>query len=182
MSKKTFALLAAIAAATTAAGCASSRNLDATFSDFGANAEMKSALFADRDYDYSDVDLTVYEGRLMLTGTMRSERDREALLKNAWSVKGVKQVIDAMVIADKTSFGQGFEDTRIDQTLRTKLIADGGVVSGDYKIAVSGATVYLLGATRHEEQLKRVLQHASTTPGVEKVVTYVEVRDSVAMR
>ena len=175
-------LTATLIATAALTACGTSRNLDSTFGDIGMNTELKSALFADRNFDYSDIDLTVYEGRLLLTGTMRSEAGRQALITNAWTVEGLKQVIDEIKITERTSFGQGFEDTRIDQTLRAKLVADTNVAGVDYKIAVSGATVYLLGATREQKQLERVLHHASTTAGVEKVVTYVEVRDDVAMR
>jgi len=178
-----FFRIAAVAAALAALGaCATSRNLDASFADFGANAELKGVLFSDRNHDYSDIDLTVYEGRLLLTGTMLTEEGRRKLVANAWKADGVKQVIDEVLIRDHTSLGQGFEDTRIDQTLRAKFIADGDVVSGDIKITVSGATVYLLGATRSQGQIERALHLASTTGGVEKVVTYIELRDGAVMR
>jgi len=178
-----FFRIAAVAAALAAlSACATSRNLDASFADFGANAELKGVLFSDRTHDYSDIDLTIYEGRLLLTGTMLTEQGRGKLVANAWKADGVEQVIDEIVIGAQTSFGQGFEDARIDQTLRAKFIADGDVVSSDIKIAVSGATVYLLGATRRREQIERALHLASATGGVEKVVTYIALRDSAAMR
>ena len=49
------------------------RTLSGSVNDIGADAELKAVLFADRQYDYSDVDLTVYDGRLMLTGSMLNE-------------------------------------------------------------------------------------------------------------
>lgn len=158
------------------AACASSRSLDDSFTDIAANAEMKSVLFSDRSHDYSDVDLTVHEGRLMLTGTMRTDEGHEKLIANAWKADGVEQVIDEIKVDEKTSFGQGFEDTRIDQTLRAKLLADADVTSGDFKIAVSNAIIYLIGSTRTQAELDEALQLASTINGVEKVVHYVTVR------
>ena len=95
-------LVLAIAAAGLAA-CASSRTLSGTVSDLGTNAELKSVLFSDRSHDYSDVDLTLYDGRLMLTGSMRTEDGHKKLVENAWKAKGVKQVIDEIIIADKTT-------------------------------------------------------------------------------
>lgn len=166
-------LALALSAAVALAACASSRSLDESMTDLTANAELKGVLFADRSHDYGDIDITLYEGRLMLTGVMRSEEGRAKLIENAWKADGVDQVIDEIVIGEKTSIGQGFEDSRIDQTLRARLIADGDIASGRYKIAVSKAVVYLIGAARSQAELNRATELARTIGGVEKVVSHV---------
>ncbi|MEM8936492.1 MAG: BON domain-containing protein [Pseudomonadota bacterium] len=169
-----FALIALAAALLSA--CASSRSLDQSTADFGANTDLKATLFTDRTHDYADLDLTIYEGRVLLSGTMRSEKGRAAAVANAQEADGVDDVIDEIVIADKTSFGQGFEDGRIDQTLRAKYITDGKVRSGDYKISVSRGVVYLLGAPRSKDELARAIEIARNTSGVERVVSHLIVR------
>ncbi|WDI32878.1 BON domain-containing protein [Hyphococcus flavus] len=166
-----------LCAAILLSACASSRSLDQSFSDISGNAELKAVLFTDRSHDYSDIDITLYEGRLMLTGTMRSEEGRRQLIANAWKAENVKTVIDEIIIAEKTSFGQGFEDSRIDQTLRARLIADNDVSSGDYKMSVSRAVVYLLGGARNQGELDEAVKLARSVNGVEKVVSHVVVRD-----
>jgi len=174
----TRALLAAAGLGAFAAlgACASSRNLDQAFSDLSGNADLKGVLFTDRTHDYGDIDITLYEGRLMLTGTMKSETGREKLMQNAWKADGVKEVIDEVFVGDGTSFGQGLEDSRIDQVLRARFIGDKKVVSADYKIAVSNAVVYLLGVARSQTELDRAVELARTVAGVEKVVSHVALR------
>lgn len=167
------AILAALALIISA--CASSRSLDKSVSDFTGNAELKGSLFTDRSHDYSDIDITLYEGRLMLTGSMRSEVGRTKLIENAWTANGVDQVIDEIFIGDKTSIGQGFADARIDQTLRTRLIAS-EAVSGRFKIAVSNGVVYLIGDARDQNELETTLAIASNVSGVGKVVNHVNTR------
>lgn len=159
-----------------AAGCASSPNLDQSFSDIGADAALKGVLFADRSHDYGDVDLTIYEGRLMLTGTMKSEEGHRKLIENAWKADGVDQVIDEIVVGDGTSFGQGFEDSRIDAALRARLIGDSDVKAGQFKASVSKGVVYLLGVTHSEADLNAALDIARSISGVDKVVSHVLVR------
>ncbi|MBB5517696.1 BON domain-containing protein [Amphiplicatus metriothermophilus] len=173
------ALLAA-ALALAACACASSRTLGGTFSDMATGSELSAILVADREFDYSDVDVTLYEGRVMLTGTMRSEEGRRKLLANAWKADGVKQVIDEVLIADKTSVGQGLEDARIDQALRARLLSDRGVKSANYKFSVSQGVVYILGVARDEVELDRVLNHARSIAGVEKVVSHAVYRAQTA--
>ncbi|MEK7265354.1 MAG: BON domain-containing protein [Pseudomonadota bacterium] len=159
-----------------AASCATSPNLDKSFSDIGASAELKGVLFADRSHDYSDIDLTIYEGRLMLTGTMKSEDGRKQLIDNAWKAKGVDQVIDEIIVGDGTTLGQGFEDSRIDATLRARLIGDGDVKAGQFKASVSKGTVYLLGVTGSDADLAAALDIARSISGVDKVVSHVLVK------
>jgi osmotically-inducible protein OsmY len=171
-------ILAVIALASGAplAGCASSANLDESFTDIGANAELKGVLFADRTHDYGDIDITIFEGRLMLTGTMKSEQGRQKLIENAWKADGVDQVIDEVIVGDGTSLGQGFEDSRIDTTLRAKLIGDGDVKAGGFKASVSKGVVYLIGVTHSDDQLNAALDIARSIGGVEKVVSHVLVK------
>lgn len=156
--------------------CSSSRNLDQAFSDMSGNAELKGVLFADRTHDYGDVDITLYEGRLMLTGTMKSEDGRAKLIENAWKADGVKEVIDEIFVGDGTGFGQGVEDSRIDAAVKTRFIGNKTVVSSDYKIAVSNAVVYLIGVARSQAELEQAVELARTVAGVEKVVSHVALR------
>ena len=175
-------LLAAAGTLVLLGACATSRSLDQSFDDLGANAKLKEVLLTDRSYDYGDVDLTIFEGRLLLSGTMRSEAGREKLLANAWKAGGVKQVIDEVYVGDKTPFGQGLEDGRIDAALRAKLIADDDVKSSDVKIAVSNGVVFLLGVTRDQQSLDRLLTLARNTGGVTKVVSHVLFADAPERR
>ncbi len=156
--------------------CASSRSLDDSFSDIAGNAELKGVLFTDRNHDYGDIDITLFEGRLMLTGTMRTQEGRAKLMENAWKADGVEQVIDEVLIAEKTSFAQGLADTRIDQTLKAKFIADEDVISTRYKVSVSRGAVYLIGAAKTEAEHDMAVSLARTIGGVDNVFSHVVVR------
>ena len=116
----------------------------------------------------------------MLTGTMKSDAGHVKLIENAWKAANVKEVIDEVIIGEGTSFGQGFEDTRIDQVLRTRLVTSGDVSSTEYKIAVSNAVVYLIGVARSQAELDKALELARTVAGVEKVVSHVALRGPMA--
>lgn len=169
-------VFAALFAGLALTACASSRTLNDSVSDLAANVELKSALFTDRAYDYADVDITIYEGRLLLTGTMRNEAGRRKLLANARNAERFDEVIDEIIIGEKTSFSQGFEDSRIDQTLRAKFIANSDIRSGDYKIAVSQGAVYLLGSARTQNELNQALTFANEIDGVRSVTHFAPIR------
>jgi len=169
--------IAIAAVAITLGACASSKTMGESFDDFSAAQTVRAKLFGDRSHDYGDVDLTLYEGRLMLTGTMRSEDGRSKLVANAWKAENVNQVIDEIFVGDKTGRGQGFTDSRVDRAIKTKLLTDRGLSSADYKVAVSNGNVYILGVARDEVALNRALNHARSTSGVKKVVSHVIYKD-----
>lgn len=161
-------------------GCASSKTLGASLDDFNASQTLRRTLLTDRSRDFSDIDITIFEGRLLLTGTMRSDDGRQQLVANAWKAQNVDQVIDEIFVGDKTSIAQGIEDSRIDTAIGTKLLTDRGVTSADYKVAVSSGVVYILGVARDELALTRALNHARATSGVKKVVSHVIYKDDPA--
>ena len=170
----------ALCAAATLGACSTSKTMGNSLDDFSASQTVRTKLFSDRGHDYGDVDITIFEGRLMLTGTMRSEDGRKNLIANGWKAENVSQVIDEIFVGDKTGRGQGLSDVRIDQAIRTKYLTDRGLSSGDYKIAVSGGVVYILGVARDEIALNRALNHARSTSGVKKVVSHVIYKDDPA--
>ncbi len=158
-------------------GCASSRSFGANLDDASADTSIKRLLLFDRSHDYSDIDLTVFEGRVMLTGTMRSPDGQARLVENAFKAPNVVQVIDETIISNKTRIPDGLRDTRIDQALRAKLVTDRGVTNRNFKIAVSNSTIYLLGVARDETELSRVFNHAKATSGVRRVVSHILYQD-----
>ncbi len=172
-----FILIGLIVTMSTLAGCATSRSFGANVDDFNADASLKRILLVNRNHDYSDIDITVFEGRVLLTGTMRSTQGQIHLVENAFKAPNVVQVIDETVINNKTPFKQGVTDSRIDQALRARLITDRGITSRNFKIAVSGGETFLIGVARDEEELVRVLNHAKSTNGVRRVVSHVLYQD-----
>lgn len=168
-------IVAAFLALAALSGCASERTLGGTFRGIGSDATLKSKLFSDRSHDYSDIDLTLSDTRLLLTGTMRSEQGRAALVERARNIKGVSQVIDEVIVADKTTRGEGWSDSEIDRTLKTRWLTARDVDSRNYKVSVSQGVVYVIGRARDDQELQNALAIARDVKGVARVVSYVNV-------
>lgn len=153
--------------------CVQNRTLGDRVDDTAAGINLKSQLLFSEKADTSDIDMTLFEGRLLLTGTVRSESDAIAIEERARNIATVKTVINELQVLPKTTLSQGRKDAFIDQKLSTALIADTGVAAGNYRILVSQGTVYLLGVARGPEELNRVTAQAKTIEGVNEVVSHV---------
>ena len=168
-------IASALLAATllTLPACVQNRTLGEGIDDVGADLNIKQRLLRDRTIDTSDVDVSIFEGRVLLAGTVPSEADRAALVEKARAVPSVREVIDEVRLGGQTKPGQGARDAVIDERLGAALLADNGVYRGNYQIIVSQGTVYLLGVAQGPNELERVVGHARSVPGVTDVVSHV---------
>lgn len=155
------------------AGCVSNRSFGTGLDDQTADIALKTTLFTNADFDTSDVDITVFEGRLMLTGSVRTEPQLRELERRAFASPTVRDVLNEVKVARKTTIRQGAADAIIDEKLGAALLADNGVLRGNYQIAVSDGAVYLLGVAQGPQELARVTGHAQAIRGVKSIVSHV---------
>ena len=168
-----FRRLVLVASLILLAGCVQNRTIGDRIDDTSAGVRLKSSLLFDRAADTSDIDMTLFEGRLMLTGTVRSESDGYYIEDKAANIGGVREVINELEVLPRTTISQGTKDAFIDQKLETALIADTGVSAGNYRVLVSQGTVYLLGVAKGPNELRRVTGQAPAIDGVKEGVSHV---------
>lgn len=125
---------------------------------------------------YSSVNVNVHEGRVLLTGAVKNKDYLNEAAAIAWKIKGVKEVINEIEVADKT-FKDSAKDILIANTIRGKILLEKDVISVNYLVDVSNSVVYLLGVAQSEKELDAVLQIAGTVRGVQKVVSHVLLKE-----
>jgi osmotically-inducible protein OsmY len=123
-----------------------------------------------------DLDATVYEGRVLLTGRVPSQEWREEAVKRTWKVDGVKEVYDEIEVGPDTHFSDQARDTVISTRLRNDLVFDGQVKSINYTVKTENGVVYIIGSARSHDELERVTSYARNIPNVRRVVSYVRLR------
>lgn len=166
-------LVTILGAALMLSACVTDRSFSSGLNDTGIDISLKEALFRDTNYDTSDIDITTFEGRVLLTGTSRSVEARRDLGLKAQSVVGVTEVVNEVIVGTRTSMGQGAQDALIDTRLGNALRADNGVYRNNYQFAVSKGIVYMIGVSQGPTELERVVSHAKSVPGVTEVVPHV---------
>jgi osmotically-inducible protein OsmY len=136
-------------------------------------AEKDAALFV-------NVTTQITKGRVVLIGTVKQPEDRIVATKVAWSVGGVKEVIDQLEVGKPLSFSEQTSDTVITTKLRAAIIGDNKVSSINYSIETLRGTIYLMGIAQNQAELDRVVGYARGISGVRNVVTNVEVKAPAA--
>ncbi|MEM8985520.1 MAG: BON domain-containing protein [Pseudomonadota bacterium] len=168
-------------AAAVGVGVAQERSFGDGVDDIAIRTKVRSAFIGDPN-SYPDIDVNSVEGRVLLTGTVSNDEARRQAVQLAWKVDDVAEVIDEIVVGERTSAYEGGADARIETALRSRLVADRKIPNLNYIIIVSQGAVHLMGLAADEAELSRVTEQARTVAGVKKVVSHVQFKSDPARR
>ena len=152
------------------------RGLKGGIDDTGIRASINGLWFDHDEEMYRKVTLSISEGRVLLTGRVKSDQMMFDAVRLAWKAEGVKEVINEIQVNDDGGIGDFFRDTWISAQLKAKLAFDDRVSSINYSIDTVSGVVYLFGIARDREELERVTNHAKNLDYVRKVVNHVWLR------
>lgn len=130
----------------------------------------------DIDNLFADVDVTVHEGRVLLTGVVEKQETVIEAVRMAWNVPGVKEVINEMQASQPTNLSQRSKDIFISTSIRSRLLVTKGIKNLNYNVETVNGVVYLLGVAQDKTELGHVTNIASRTKGVKKVVSHVRIK------
>lgn len=137
------------------------------------------ALISDKWFKYdvgtfAKLNLTVNQGRVLVSGVVQDPDDRVEAIRLAWQVDGVQQVINEIRIADGEGFSGYIKDQWITTRLRTALTFDKDIQSVNYSIDTVQGIVYLMGVAQSQIELDKAIEVARSIPHVKQVISYVK--------
>ncbi|MGB1076835.1 MAG: BON domain-containing protein [Bdellovibrionales bacterium] len=166
--------LAVGAGAKTGIEAAKEGGIPRAVSDLSIQTQINNLWFQ-KDLDiFRKLDLTVSQGRVLVTGVVQDSHHRVEAIRLAWQPNGVKQVINEIKVAESEGITGFARDVWITTQLKTKLTLDKEVQSINYSIDTVQGTVYLMGVARNQAELNKVIDQARTVSGVKEVVSYVK--------
>jgi osmotically-inducible protein OsmY len=162
------------AGATAGVATVQERGFGGAVDDTKIRADVNSAWIKKDGEMFRKVDLSIYEGRVMLTGIVKKDSQRDDAVQLTWQAAGVREVINEIqVIPAGQDFSDYSHDTWIQQKLQTILLFDKEVKNVNYVIDVVGGVVYLLGLAQDQTEMNRVIAQASDISGVKRVVNHI---------
>lgn len=167
---------------TAAAGVAiaEERSVGNIIDDTTIKIQVNELLFR-TDYDlFAAVGIDVFEGQVLMTGSVERREDRVEAVRLAWQVPGVKKVTNEIQVSDKGGLANYLRDAWISTQLRSKLLFDKEIAAINYNVETVNGVVYLIGIAQNEVELERVTNHARTLRHVNKVVSHVRLKNARA--
>ena len=144
--------------------------------DILIKAKIEEAMFSN-DYDklFSKVRVIVYEGRVLLVGTVAEESIKKTANQISWNTKNVNEVANYITIG-KNDLIDYVKDTRISLELRAKMLTDKKVSEVNFSVTTENRILYLVGVAQNNKELNKVIEHASNIAGVKKIVNLVKLK------
>jgi osmotically-inducible protein OsmY len=143
-------------------------------SDARIQADINERWFSYDVNMFAKLDLTVNQGRVLITGVVQDPEHRVQAVRLAWQPTGVVQVINEIKVAESEGLIGFAKDAWISGKIRASLIMDKDVESINYSIDTVQGSVYLMGFAQDQGELNHVIEIARTTGGVKRVVSYVK--------
>ena len=156
------------------------------FGGYITDGEIKTRLnliLFRRNYEmYQQIDIHVYEGRVLLTGNVPTEKIKEDAVKLVWQVPGVKSVMDETIVAPMRTFAQYAKDKWLTTRVDMGLFLDQTIKSRNYDVHTQNSVVYITGLAQSNEELQKVLKKAQSVKGVVRVVACVRTINPLELR
>jgi len=168
------------AGASIGTSAAEERGMEGAVDDLKIRTQI-SQLWFDHNYQmFQDLTLTVTEGRVLVTGSVKKPESHVDAIRLAWQAAGVRQVIDEVQVTDQSGISDYAKDAYIANNLRGRLMFDKGVKNINYTVEVVNGVVYVMGIAQDNDELDRVIAHARDISNVKRVVSHVVLKDDPA--
>ncbi len=124
----------------------------------------------------TNIGIEVYERRALLTGLIETEDLRANAVRLAWSIDGVKDVLNEIQIKDEEGIVEFAYDSWITAQLQTKMTFDENIMAINYSLETVNSVIYLIGIAQDQAELDRVIAHAKGIDRVRRVISHVRVK------
>lgn len=119
------------------------------------------------------INVATINGLMLLTGRANSEQARQLAVERISEIEGVKRIYNRIELGRFKTLTENSRDTWITSKVKTNMLAEKGLTSGQIKVVTDNKTTYLMGlVTRDTGRIATNV--AAHTPDVEKVVKLFE--------
>jgi osmotically-inducible protein OsmY len=153
------------------------RNFLSAVDDLNIQTEFNARLIGESGALFANVNSTVIEGRLHITGTVPAQADRQKVTRIAWTIPSVKEVVNDIEVTSETGLVEAARDRWITAQLRALMIGDNRIRDSNYAIDTENGIIYLNGIAQNREELDRVMDYAKSVSQARQVVSYVIMKD-----
>ena len=121
----------------------------------------------------ADTKIFVNNGSVLFTGKLKRSNDKIEFTKLAWSIRGVKEVNNEILVTDTSYIKNIARDIASIGEIRARLISDKSINSINYSIDVVNDKAYVSGVAKDELEMNLVKNHASSARFVKEVYSYI---------
>ena len=126
-------------------------------------------IMRDKSY-FLNIKIKVLDGRIFLTGKVDNPEEKLQITKIAWETKGVRSVKNDIKIKEEFNFKISAKDLLITSQLRTALIINKNIKSGNYQIDTYKKKIFIYGISIDADERSEVIKEAKQILDVKDVI------------
>jgi len=162
--------------ATTMVVAEGDRSLGTVVDDATIKVNIAAKFIASEDNLFINVNTTVLEGRVLLTGLVENQEVRIEAVRLVWEIEGVNEVINEVQIGNRATLKEYANDLWINTQVKGLAAKTIGLRAVGYNFETIQGKVYVAGITRKPDQLNSLIESIKTIKGVKEIVNYVIVK------
>ena len=120
------------------------------------------------------INVTAYNRKVLLTGEVPSEQDKQLVERIITGVDNVREVVNELAVMGNSSFTQRSSDAIVTGKVKANLLDAKDLFASAFKLTTERGTVYVMGRVTAREA-KRATDIISNTSGVQRVVRILEI-------
>jgi len=158
---------------------------DRSFSQVATDAEIRldlnKKLLGSKYRDlFLEVSTDVHEGRVMLTGSVKSAANKNRITALAQDITGIRTIYNDMQVTNEGGFKNAANDVWIEGKIKARLVAEKGVRSINLRWRAVNGVVYVIGRLRTAAEISKVLTVIRDVDHVIKVINHIVIKPAPA--
>ena len=163
--------------ATTMVVAEGDRSLGTVVDDATIKVSIAYKFINSDDNLFININSTVLEGRVLLTGLVENQEIRIDAVRRVWEIEGVKEVINEIEVGNRATLKDYGTDFWINTKAKALAAKTLGLRSLAYNFETIKGKVYIAGITSRPEQLDELIKAIKTIKGVSEIVNYVVIKE-----
>jgi osmotically-inducible protein OsmY len=144
------------------------RTLGAQTEDREIQVKAKAAINENLP-DRSNVNVTVFNRRVLLTGEVLTDQWKQKAEDEVRSINNVNSIVNELAVQPASSYSSRANDTYLESRVKTAMVGEKDLRANYYKVVSERGTVYLMGLVTQQEG-SHGAEVAAQVPGVTQVV------------
>jgi osmotically-inducible protein OsmY len=163
-----------IDAATTVA---EDRSLSQVATDGEIRLDLNKKLLGGKYRDlFLEVSTDVHEGRVMLTGSVKTVANKNRITELAQDITGIRTIYNDMQVTDEGDFKSVANNVWIESKIKARLVAEKGVGSINLRWRAVNSVVYVIGRLRTAKEMAKVLTVIHDVDHVTKAINHIVIK------
>ena len=151
----------------------SERTMGTVIDDATIKVNIAAKFLNAGDNLFIDINTTVLEGRVLLTGLVDNQETRIEAVRLVWEVEGVQEVINEIEIGNRESLKDYANDLWINTQARALAAKTMGLKAVTFNFETIRGKVYVAGTTSRPDLLENLISGLKNIKGVSEILNYV---------